>query len=455
MANPKYNQRLNSLFGDMERIAKQMDDAGEGDRPQKETARPPAANAEDKAAQADGQALDGAVGRRPKGKNGSSNGAAHAQEKNGGSNGTAHANGQNGSSNGSAHPNGKNGSSNGAEHPQGMNGVWAAAGQQNGKNGSPAADPERNGKNGAEGQNGKNGANAPGSNGKDGGANGAQATKAPEIGASPAQPQPAQPKDEWRGYVYSGGELEALQGETLGDLDYSRVISGALNEAGGAAGRVYLEADLQRPRTDAETRLVEEVARCAALQIARLQRMAGAQAAASTGERASDPQPEERSAYAYDQQGVSACASPETEAYDHLEPIRVEGETAGSIRLLSCGSELSDKDRQLIAAVARQAGQQVESLRWLEEQKKSADGDAGAASEENSFQGDVSRELHRQVDSILNHVELMLAGRDGPLSEGMRDNLQVLLQHSQVLVEMIDNLPELQDWMESRHPDDE
>jgi signal transduction histidine kinase len=204
---------------------------------------------------------------------------------------------------------------------------------------------------------------------------------------TPPQKQPANPstatpllyEKEQVGFAYTGKQFETLKSFRLDDLNIEQAIRATLTETGKPIGTVLVEPLAESGFSAEEATLTEAVAHQASIQIQNLRLLAAAERARAEAQAASRRfaheswqsyldaiHQSERIGYAYDQDGVEPYAESAPEDADIQESISVLDEQVGKLYLKSNpATPLSEEDKALVSAVARQLGQQVESLRLV------------------------------------------------------------------------------------------
>ncbi len=180
-------------------------------------------------------------------------------------------------------------------------------------------------------------------------------------------------------YAFTGERIEPLPAGVAPDLDVEQALVAPLVDTGKPVGAVLVEPAPDRPWSSDEAELTESVARQVSLQIQNLRLLAAAERARAEAQAATRRftheswqsyldaiHQDERIGYVYDQAGVEPYTAPGAEDADFHETVSVLDEQIGRLYLKSDPDRpLSDEDRTLVAAVARQLGQQVENLRLL------------------------------------------------------------------------------------------
>jgi signal transduction histidine kinase len=181
------------------------------------------------------------------------------------------------------------------------------------------------------------------------------------------------------GFTYTGDRLEPLQAANLSALNLENVLQTPLTEADRPIGAMLVETPPDRPLSPDDARLAEVIAQRASLQIQNLRLLAAAERARAEAQAATRRftheswenfldaiHQGERIGYAYDQREVAPFADPAPAAADLQETVNVLDEQVGRLFLEADPQHpLSAEDKALVAAVARQVGQQVENLRLL------------------------------------------------------------------------------------------
>lgn len=181
------------------------------------------------------------------------------------------------------------------------------------------------------------------------------------------------------GYAYTGDKLEPLQISTFTGLDVQNAIHVPLTETGQAVGAMYIESPSEQKWKPEDADLADAVAQQVSLQIQNLRLLAAAESARAEAQAATRRftheswqayldaiHQNEHIGYAYDQNAVTPFGEPTLSDADFQETVQVMEEQVGELYFkTSPAHPLSDEDKTLISAVARQLGQQVESLRLL------------------------------------------------------------------------------------------
>ncbi len=198
----------------------------------------------------------------------------------------------------------------------------------------------------------------------------------------PAQTRPAAPilyEKEQVAYAFAGERIESLPAPTLPSLETKPVLRVPLVDGDKPIGAVLVEPLSERQWGNDEAQLTEAVARQVSLQIQNLRLLQAAERARAEAQAATRRftheswesfldaiHQDERIGYAYDQGGVEPFVEPSPADADFHETVSVLDEHIGKLYLKSDpASPLTEDDKALVSAVARQLGQQVENLRLL------------------------------------------------------------------------------------------
>lgn len=181
------------------------------------------------------------------------------------------------------------------------------------------------------------------------------------------------------GYAYTADRIEILKSASISGMDANQVLLAPLTETGKPIGSMLVEPPADGSWSSDEAELTEAVARQVSLQIQNLRLLAAAERARAEAQSATRRfaheswesfldaiQQSERIGYVYDQNGVEPYSEPFPADTDFNQTVSVLDEHIGRLSLESSpGSPLTDDDKAMVAAVARQLGQQVENLRLL------------------------------------------------------------------------------------------
>ncbi|MCG2785949.1 MAG: ATP-binding protein [Anaerolineae bacterium] len=198
----------------------------------------------------------------------------------------------------------------------------------------------------------------------------------------PAKIKPSAPiiyEKEQVGYAYTADRIETLKSANISGLDANQVLLAPLTETGKPIGSMLVEPPADGNWSSDEAELTEAVARQVSLQIQNLRLLAAAERARAEAQSATRRfaheswesfldaiQQSERIGYVYDQDGVVPYSEPLLADTDFNQTVSVLDEHIGRLSLKpSPGSPLTEDDKAMVAAVARQLGQQVENLRLL------------------------------------------------------------------------------------------
>jgi GAF domain-containing protein len=150
-----------------------------------------------------------------------------------------------------------------------------------------------------------------------------------------------------------------------------------LTFSGRAIGEVRVVGPSEKPLSHDDIKLVDTIAQQASLQIENLRLLAAAERARADAEEATHQfthrnwdnfldaiHNSERIGYLYDQAAVEVFTNPAPAEYDHEEIMQVLDQQIGRMYIKGNGA-LTDEDKAVISAIAKQVGQQVETIRLL------------------------------------------------------------------------------------------
>jgi signal transduction histidine kinase len=157
----------------------------------------------------------------------------------------------------------------------------------------------------------------------------------------------------------------------------AEVIKTPLIASGKAIGEVQVVESPERPLTEDDIKIANAIAQQASLQIENLRLLEAMERARTKAEDATHQftyrnwdnfldaiHNSERIGYVYDQSAVEAFTEPAPTQYDHEEIMQVLDQQIGRLFIKGNGS-LTEEDKAVISAIAKQVGQQVENIRLL------------------------------------------------------------------------------------------
>ena len=178
------------------------------------------------------------------------------------------------------------------------------------------------------------------------------------------------------GFAFAGDEVMPIRGNRQPVQNEEDVVKTPLIFGGQAIGDVQFTKP-ERPLTGEDMKLAHAVAQQASLQIENLRLLAAAERARTEAEDATRQfthrnwenfldaiHNSERIGYQYDQAAVEPFIDPVPVEFDHEETMQVLDQQIGKLSVKG-NQSLSEEDKILINAIARQVGQQVENIRLL------------------------------------------------------------------------------------------
>jgi len=179
------------------------------------------------------------------------------------------------------------------------------------------------------------------------------------------------------GFAYTGDKIVPVKVNQRPVRDEADVVKTPLTSSGRSIGEVQIAKPSERPLTDDDLKLANAIAQQASLQIENLRLLAATERARAEAEEATHQfthsnwanfldaiHNSERIGYAYDQSAVEPFSDPAPVQYDHEEIMQVLDQQIGRV-FVKGNKALNDDDKALINAIAKQVGQQVESIRLL------------------------------------------------------------------------------------------
>ena len=178
------------------------------------------------------------------------------------------------------------------------------------------------------------------------------------------------------GFAFAGDEVMPIRGNRQPVQNEADVVKTPLIFGGQAIGAVQFTKP-ERPLTGEDMKLAHAVAQQASLQIENLRLLSAAERARTQAEDATRQfthrnwenfldaiHNSERIGYQYDQAAVEPFIEPVPVEFDHEETMQVLDQQIGKLSVKG-NQSLSEEDKILINAIARQVGQQVENIRLL------------------------------------------------------------------------------------------
>ena len=179
------------------------------------------------------------------------------------------------------------------------------------------------------------------------------------------------------GFAFSGDEIQPVRGDQPEVRNEAGVVKSPLTSSGETIGEVQVAQAPERPFTQDDIKLANTVAQQASLQIENLRLLAAAERARAEAEDATHEfthrnwanfldaiHNSERIGFSYDRSAVEPFSGLAPSQYDHEEVMQVLDQQIGRLFVKGNGA-LTDEDKTLINAIAKQVGQQVENIRLL------------------------------------------------------------------------------------------
>ena len=180
------------------------------------------------------------------------------------------------------------------------------------------------------------------------------------------------------GYAYQNDNVTALENAPF-STEADHVVDAPLTASGEVIGDIKIEPPHDHKWTEEEERLANAVAQQVSLQIQNLRLLSATERARAEAQEATRRftheswesfldgiRNSERIGYLYNQSAVEPFSKVPDSKHDHQETVKVLDEQIGNLFIKADPARpLSEEDREMIASIARQVSQQVESLRLL------------------------------------------------------------------------------------------
>ncbi len=248
------------------------------------------------------------------------------------------------------------------------------------------------------------------------------------------------------GYVYDQSSVEPLNGDVPLKADVEAHVT-VLEEQ---IGRIALEADPSNPLTEEDKALIEAVARQLGQQVENLRLIAEAARARAEAEEATrslirqswqkytEEKDQTALGFIYDSNRVLPLVEPPTDI-TFSRPLTVRDEPIGELAVAGL-EELTPELISLMDGIVAQTSLRLEALRLNEELQKRAEQLQELDRLKTSFLANMSHELRTPLNSILGFADVMLEGIDGPLTENMINDLQLIQKNGQHLLNLINDV---------------
>jgi signal transduction histidine kinase len=179
------------------------------------------------------------------------------------------------------------------------------------------------------------------------------------------------------GFAYAGEQVTSIRGRQPPVQNEAEVIKTPLIASGKAIGEVQIAPPAEHPLTEDDLKLANAIVQQASIQIENLRLLAATERARAEAEEATHQfthrnwdnfldaiHNSERIGYVYDQAAVEPFREAAPVQYDHEEVMQVLDQQIGRLFVKGNGS-LTEDDKAVIGAIAKQVGQQVENIRLL------------------------------------------------------------------------------------------
>jgi signal transduction histidine kinase len=252
------------------------------------------------------------------------------------------------------------------------------------------------------------------------------------------------------GFVFDQNRIAPLTAEAIA-AGAEDALSIPISVTGTRVGAIQLKNESDRAWTAGETELVQAVSAQLSQQIENLRLLAQTERYREEAEQVVRRLTREgwttlqaggtlAPGYLYDLNEVKKLSEKTngTQAASLKKPLVVRDETIGEL-VVDVGSQ-TDGAAEILAAVATQVSTHVETLRLTEEIQKRAAELEQLDRFRSAFLANMSHELRTPLNSILGFTDVMLEKMDGPLTENMNNDLQLIQKNGQHLLHLINDV---------------
>lgn len=250
------------------------------------------------------------------------------------------------------------------------------------------------------------------------------------------------------GYVYDQAAVSPYT-ETISPEQGIQQTVAVMDEQ---VGTLFVKADPNRPFTQTDLEMVDQVARQVAQQVENIRLLADAARARAEAEEATrrltrenwkaymERREDDVLAFAYDTVKVSPLEH-ELPAQDIAieQPLIVRGESIGQLKVAGL-KDVDTEAMEIANSIAKQASLHLETLRLTEELQKRAYELQELDRIKSSFLANMSHELRTPLNSILGFADVMLEELDGPLTDYMNNDLRLIQKNGQHLLHLINDV---------------
>jgi signal transduction histidine kinase/HAMP domain-containing protein len=253
------------------------------------------------------------------------------------------------------------------------------------------------------------------------------------------------------GYVYDQAEVSPLKEKDLVPLPAERAISIPIRVAGAKVGIIQAVDRSDRDLSADEKELLQAAANQLAGHIENLRLLAQAEGYRTEAEQALRHLTREgwdqlqlRTAqvpgYVFDLNEVKPLSGNGTDSLNtaFTQPLMVRDETIGELAA-EVGTK-SEQAAEIITAVAEQLSTHIETLRLADELQKRAAELQELDRLKTAFLANMSHELRTPLNSILGFADVLLEELDGPLTENMNNDIQLIHKNGNHLLHLINDV---------------
>jgi signal transduction histidine kinase/putative methionine-R-sulfoxide reductase with GAF domain len=253
------------------------------------------------------------------------------------------------------------------------------------------------------------------------------------------------------GFALDQGKVVSLRAGALDLLPADSALSVPINVAGANVGTIQITDEPDRIWTPTEFEILSAAAARLAQHIEGLRLLAQTEHYRDQAEDAARRLTREgwdaiqtsgtvAPGYVYDLNQVKPLAQGDSGGRwaSLTQPLIVRGETIGELG--ASVESNSEEAAEIISAVAAQVSIHIETLRLTEELQKRAAELQELDRLKTAFLANMSHELRTPLNSILGFTDVILEELDGPLSENMSGDLQLIQKNGQHLLSLINDV---------------
>ncbi len=249
------------------------------------------------------------------------------------------------------------------------------------------------------------------------------------------------------GYAYDQASVAPF----IDKFDPAMGIQESVNVMDEQVGALYLTPNPDHPLLEGDKQMMAAIADQIAQQVENIRLLADASRARAesdevvkrvtraTWESFAEQKEAGSLSFAYDTNLVTPFGNPMPEDVALTLPLQVRGETIGQLAITG-GGIIPSEASELAAAIAEQTSAHLETLRLNEELQKRAAELLELDRLKSAFLANMSHELRTPLNSILGFTDVIMEDLDGPLTDNMGNDLQLIQKNGQHLLHLINDV---------------